>query len=288
MKPSRIAGVFAAAGLAAALFGLAGLSRADEVPWLADRTVEVAAHRMSLMHGPSGHALVGYLARPQAPGRRPGVVELHGCGGFGGYDVVAADVLSSFGYAALALDSLGHRNACGAGPYGQVAEAVDAYAARRWLAEQRFVDPQRIAVLGFSMGAQAALDAVETGGPLEQAYGRHFRAAVAFYPNCRFRSGVVSAPTLVLIGEKDDWARASWCRKMVARRDGKGAPVKLIVYPGATHAFNLPAPARQYRGHRLEYDPAATAEAWRAVRRFLHETLGATGNDEAPGKPAIR
>jgi dienelactone hydrolase len=288
MKPERFAGLFAAAGLAAALLGLAGLSRADEVPWLADRTVEVAAHRMSLMHGPSGHALVGYLARPKAPGRRPAVVELHGCGGFGGYDVVAADVLSSFGYAALALDSLGHRNACGAGPYGQVAEAIDAYAARRWLAEQPFVDPKRIAVLGFSMGAQAALDSVESGGPLEQAYGRHFRAAVAFYPNCRFRAGVMSAPTLILIGEKDDWARASWCRHMLARREGKGAPVELIVYPGATHAFNIPARPRQNLGHRLEYDPVATAEAWRAVRRFLRERLGAARNDEARGSPAIR
>jgi dienelactone hydrolase len=197
-------------------------------------------------------------------------------------------VLRSFGYVALALDSLGHRNACGAGPYGQVAEAVDAYAARRWLAQQGFVDPERIAVLGFSMGAQAALDAVEAGGPLEKAHRGHFRAAVAFYPNCRFRTGVMSVPTLILIGEKDDWARASWCRHMLVRRQGKGAPVELIVYPGATHAFNFPRPPRNYLGHRLAYDPDATAKAWREVRRFLRERLGAADSDEAPGAPAIR
>jgi dienelactone hydrolase len=62
---------------------------------------------------------------------------------------------------------------------------------------------------------------------------------------------------------------------MMARRDGKGAPVTFIVYPGATHAFDLDAPPRVYLGHHLRYDAAAAADAEARVRAFLHDTLQA-------------
>ncbi|HTT79392.1 MAG TPA: dienelactone hydrolase family protein, partial [Stellaceae bacterium] len=215
-------------------------------------------------------------------GRHPAVVVLHGCGGFGAYVPVAAEVLKSYGYAALALDSLDGINAC-ADYDGAIAEAFDAYAALDWLARQDFVDPDRVAVLGFSMGGIATLDDVAAGvGAIEKAEKRHFRAAVAYYPCTRYRAGVMTVPTLILVGAEDDWARAKWCRDMMARRNGKGAPVKLVVYPGATHAFNIPRPPRQYMGHHLAYDPQATADAWKEVRAFLQTTL--SGPQPAAGK----
>jgi dienelactone hydrolase len=84
----------------------------------------------------------------------------------------------------------------------------------------------------------------------------------------------MTVPTLILIGDKDDWTLASRCRNMMARRNGKGAPVTLIVYSGATHAFNGPLPPPQYLGHHFAYDPQATADAWRRVRNFLQTMLG--------------
>src|SRR5207249_11260845 len=51
-----------------------------------------------------------------------------------------------------------------------------------------------------------------------------------------------------LVGDRDDWTRASWCQEMMARRDGQGSPVELTVYPGATHAFNFPGAPREYLG----------------------------------------
>jgi dienelactone hydrolase len=258
--------VLALAALSAARpAGAAGLQ------WLAGDTVQVTPHRFDRSQLATNQPLLGYLSRPGS-GRHPAVVVLHGCSGFGLADVAAADVLKSFGYAALALDSLGDENSCGA-PGGSLAEAYDAYAALDWLARQSFVDPDRVALLGFSMGATGTLDAAAVGR-LEEMNERHFRAAIAFYPRCRdrrcrARAGVMSVPTLILIGDKDDWTQLSWCRDMMARRDGKGAPVKLVVYAGATHAFNVPAATRDYRGHHLVYDPQATADAWRQVRDFL-------------------
>jgi dienelactone hydrolase len=261
------------AALVSGGIGLPALARAQELAWLGGDTVEVAPHRMGLMGAHSDQPLIGYLSRPDAPGRHPAVVILHGCSGFGTFFPIVADVLKSYGYVALALDSLGELNACTGGD-GDVAEAFDAYAALGWLARQDFVDSEQVALLGFSMGGNATLDAVETGvGAIEKTQKRHFRAAVAYYPWCRDRAGVMTVPTLILIGAEDDWTLASWCREMMVRRDGKGAPVTMIVYPGATHAFNTPGAPRQYMGHHYVYDPQATADAWRQVRDFLQTTL---------------
>jgi len=258
---------------ASAVFGIAAQSRAQEVAWLGGHAVQVAAQRMGLNGSHSGKPLLGFLARPNMPGRHPGVVILHGCAGFRPYYPVIADVLKSYGHVALALDSLGELEACNGGS-GDVAESFDSYAALDWLAQQDFVDPDRVAVLGFSMGGNAALDNVETGpGAIEKTQSRYFRAAIACYPYCRYRAGMMTVPTLILVGDKDDWTLADWCRDMMARRDGKGAPVKLVVYPGATHAFNIPFEPSLYLGHHLAYDPQATAAAWKEVRSFLQTTL---------------
>ena len=74
--------------------------------------------------------LVGYLARPDAglsalaggdkheANVYPAVVVLHGCGGISSHSIDITDRLGSWGYVALAVDSLGPRsiaNACGGG-----------------------------------------------------------------------------------------------------------------------------------------------------------------------------
>ncbi|MGH7044095.1 MAG: dienelactone hydrolase family protein, partial [Acetobacteraceae bacterium] len=181
--------------------------------------------------------------------------------------------LRSWGYVALVLDSLGHANTCRR-PGGATAETLDAYAGLEYLAGLHEVDRRRIAVLGFSMGGVAALEIVETG-LMAQLWPDHFRAAVAYYPQCQYAAGVMTVPTLILIGDRDDWASAPACRAMLARRAGKGAPVTVVVYPGATHAFNLHEPRRRYLGHLLAYDPAATHAAQARTRGFLHAVLGA-------------
>lgn len=123
------------------------------------------------------------------------------------------------------------------------------------------------------MGGEAVFDAIEAGWPLEKAHRRHFHAAVAFYPWCQGRSGVMTVPTLILIGAEDDWTPAPSCQHLMADRAGKGAPLKVIVYPDATHAFNYSDRSRLNFGHHLAYDPEATADAWEKVREFLHEAL---------------
>jgi dienelactone hydrolase len=189
-------------------------------------------------------------------------------------------MLKSWGYVALAPDSLGNANLCASGS-GIVAEAIDAYAALRFLVAREYVDADRIALVGYSMGGGAVLTAIEQG-QFARDQPQHFRAAIAYYPMCLVSNGVMTAPLLVLIGERDDWTPAEACRKMAAhesdisigRPPSGGAPVKLVVYPNATHAFDLVGPPQRYLGHFMEHDADAAEDAEAQMRRFLRATVG--------------
>lgn len=217
-------------------------------------------------------SVIGYLARPEGPGRFPAVVVLHGCAGFGAAEVAWADRLAGWGYVALAVDSFGPRQLagdCGQMPY----QAIDAYRAADRLAREPFVDADRMALLGRSAGGSAALMDAERGNAFAAPRPRAFRAAIALDPDCSVASGVMTMPTLVLIGQRDAGepneghpggqraaaASAEACRAMADgrtviganREPGDRSMVHLTVYPDADPA------------------PDHTAEALRRVRDFL-------------------
>lgn len=229
--------------------------------------------------------LQGYLRQPPGAGPSPVVVLLHGCAGSAEeLDRRWGQRIAGWGYVTLTVDSFGPRglkNTCGSG--APVDLAFDAHRALGYLVQQSYVDPARIAVLGFSQGAWQALSSVEHS-VLGLLVPNKFRAAIGFYPNCSGFKGNMTVPTLILIGELDDWTPAPECRNMVEGRDdwgisrqkGQGVPIKLIVYPGAYHSFDrqgLTAPV-QYLGHHIEYNPAATEQAISAVQEFLKIQIG--------------
>ena len=226
--------------------------------------------------------LTGELYRPPGDGPFPAVVSLHGCGGRGpraSEDASGARFVA-LGYAVLIVDSFGPRgvtDGCGAAYWSNpVDREADAFGALNYLARLPFIDPDRIAVVGYSQGADVALSVVTPGGN-ETLFDRHFRAAVAYYPWCFSFSGTVLVPAVILIGERDDWTPAETCRKMVARRNGEGAPLRLVVYPGAYHAFdvlNLRDQPRTLLGHHLEYNEAADRAAWAETAAALHQAFG--------------
>jgi dienelactone hydrolase len=233
----------------------------------------------------SPQPLQGYLRRTNSAGPSPAVVLLHGCNGnWRRLDERWGKRIASWGYVTLTVDSFGPRginNTCSSG--APVALAFDAYRALDFLVRQPLVDPARVAALGFSQGGWLALASVEHG-IIEQTVQNKFRAAIAFYPPCLGFKGNMTVPTLILIGELDDWAPAAECRNMadgrddwgISRHKGEGAPMHLIVYPDAYHAFdapNLQTPL-QYFGHHLEFNQAATERSIDAVHEFLDATIG--------------
>jgi len=220
----------------------------------------------------------GTLYRPDGQGPFSAVVVLHGCGGRS--PAVAesenAKRFTALGYVALYVDSFTPRgvrhNCAGEGIAGD--RVLDALGALEYLASRDFVRPDHVAVAGASQGGGVAISTVALAGPVSTSK-RRFAAAVAYYPPCEQLN--VYAPTLILIGELDDWTPASKCRDGMRMRTGAGAPVRLIVYPGAHHAFNarsLAGSPTTYFGHRLEYNEAADTSALSEVAQFLKGTIG--------------
>jgi len=265
-----------------ACIGALLLCTALSAPAAADELVVVAPHRATNLRADADRMppLLGYLARPLRSGRVPAVVLLHGCSGFGAHEVDAARQLARWGYVGLALDSLGSANTCEGNP-ATAPELADAFAALDYLAAQDFADPTHIAIMGYSMGATAALQAVEKG-LVQQLHQHQFTAAIAYYPVCSTSSGIMVAATLIVIGDADDWTPADTCRTLAAhtsdlgttRQPGTGAPLDLVEYPNATHAFDRDDLPLRYLGHALRHDPAATADAADRVHAFLRRYLG--------------
>ncbi|MBR0873973.1 dienelactone hydrolase family protein [Bradyrhizobium tropiciagri] len=229
--------------------------------------------------------LQGLLRRPERPGLLPAVVLLHGCTGqWRELDERWGKRLAAWGYVTLTVDRFGPRgigNACTGGvPMTMVR---DAYRALSFLSRQSLVDPERIAVIGFSQGGWLAMISVERGA-IEINATEKFRAAVAFYPRCLAIKGNMTVPTLIMVGELDDWTPAKECRNLaegrdddgISRQPGLGYPIELIVLPGAYHDFDMP----QYRtpgqllGHRLEFNEQARDQSIDALRKFLYATIG--------------
>lgn len=240
--------------------------------------VHLERDRGERVEQPAAQVIDGFLMKPDGDGPFPAVVALHGCNGLSaGTRDRWTERAVAWGYAVLFVDSFtarGVSETCSGHvePY-RVADAFGAFA---FLQRQPFVDPRRIAVMGFSAGGNAVLSAVDQRdiALFAERNGGAFKAAIAFYPQC-FVNGTMSAPTLILIGEADDWSSSDVCRKMMARRSGSGGAVRLVVYPGAYHDFDVPSfqPGKHVFGHWLEYNPAAADSAAVEVQRFLADHL---------------
>jgi dienelactone hydrolase len=119
---------------------------------------------------------------------------------------------------------------------------------------------------------------------------------VAFYPaSCREGAHRLPwtspIPTLVLVGELDNWTPAGPCQGLVAGAAGRGSDVRIRVYPGAYHDFDWPGlPMRARPEFRTAaglvpvtgMDSAAREDAQHQVTRFLAQHLGAIVRGHPP------
>jgi dienelactone hydrolase len=249
--------------------------------------------RIEIPNGAS--PLKAALYRPAGNGPFPTVIGLHNCSGL--YNRTGAmgaryrdwgQRLSQGGIAVLLPDSNGSRglgSQCGV--RGRVVRVdrervADANAARAWLQQQSWVMADRISLIGWSSGGNAALWAVR--GRVASGGGRDYRSAVALYPGCR-RLGHVAwsarVPTLILIGRADEATSATVCQQMVAGARGRSAQVEIRVYVGAHHDFDHPSRPLQVRsGMAYSVDgtgrirsgthPTARADALRRVPAWIN------------------
>lgn len=224
---------------------------------------------------PQATPLIGYLTRPPGDGPFPAVVLMHGCGGIHAHvKEVWPERLVSWGYVTLVVDSFTTRNIENSCKTYLPDRVFDAYGALDFLTKSGFVDAKRVALMGFSAGGIATLEATKIEGN-EQLMDEKFRAAVAYYPVCAPHESDATVPTLILNGDLDDWSPAERCRQRVSRLSGKGPPVELHIYPGARHDFDDEAMIKPKTvfGHVEEYNAAAADQSIASIRGFLQKYL---------------
>jgi len=182
-------------------------------------------------------------------GRLPVVVLQHGSGGMGGNIEMWARELNAMGVSTLALDGFTGRGLTSVntsqGALGRLNFILDIYRALDVLAKHPRVDPQRIVLMGFSRGGQAALYAsLKRFHKMWNKSGIEFAAYIPFYPDCATTfisdTDVVDRPIRIFGGTLDDYGPIALCKPYAERLKAAGHDVQVTEYATAPHAFDNP------------------------------------------------
>ena len=187
------------------------------------------------------------LARDGAD-RMPVVILLHGGGGLYDGNTIYdwASKLHSIGIATFVVNS-NARQGC---PkcYSQnegLPNMIDAFQAMALLSTHPRVDPDRIGLMGFSVGGIATLYAtVKRFQRMWAPEGLELAAYVSFYPGCNYtfneEEQVTDRPVRILMGDKDQLGWSVPCEDYVNRLRKAGKDFEITIIPGVHHAFDRP------------------------------------------------
>lgn len=243
------------------------------------QTTGVSFPNVVLSSADAPREISGLLAKPEGPEPFPAIVLLHTCGGIKPH--VSNDwpaYLKDLGYVTLTVDTFGSRglgpcgnalHPSGPGPKTEAYHEItrDAYGALDYLARQPYVRQDQIAVIGFSLGANA-INSYLIHKP--RASAGNFKAAVGVYGRCHDLWRYSPGPTALmeLAGELDK-------RHIEACRTVR-PPIEVHILPGAYHSWDDPQASGRFAdaGDYMLYDHNATEKSRELVKNFLSRHLG--------------
>jgi dienelactone hydrolase len=219
----------------------------------------------------------GYLADPEGSGRRPGVLVAHEAPGLNDHPKRRARMLAELGYVALAVDMYGNGRVAGKGEDAQQLMAPlreDVPRLRRHvragldaLAALPNVDPKRLGAMGYCFGGLAVLELARMGAPLAGVVSFHGILATKTPEDAKN----ITAKILVCTGAEDPLVPPDQVAAFSAEMTKAGVDWQVITYGGAKHAFTNP---EANRPPVLQYDAAADARSWEAMRSHWFELFG--------------
>jgi dienelactone hydrolase len=194
--------------------------------------------------------LAGELRIPR-PGtdKFPAVILMHTSSGIAPHLDKWAQELNSIGVGAFLLDSASGRGmvsfATDPPQLTYLQLIVDAFRALDMLAKHPRIDPNRIAVMGFSMGALPAVySSSERFWKLYGSGNVQFAAHIGVYGSCnlvfREEEKVTGKPIRLFKGAADEFGVIEPCREYVSRLKQTGADIALAEYPGVYHFYDWP------------------------------------------------
>jgi dienelactone hydrolase len=191
--------------------------------------------------------VAGEFRVAQGTGKMPVVVLMHGSSGVGATTDAWVHEFNAMGISTFVIDGFTGRGLTVVGPnqalLGRLNLIIDIYHSLEILAKHPRVDPDRIVLMGFSRGGQAALYAsLERFHKLWNKSGVQFAAYIPFYPDCsttyQTDTEVAARPIRIFHGTPDDYNPVKSCKAFVERLKAAGRDVVLTEYPDSAHGFD--------------------------------------------------
>jgi dienelactone hydrolase len=186
----------------------------------------------------------------QGSGRPPLVILLHGSGGIEENAIVWGRLFASLDISTFEIDSFTGRGIVSTvadqSQLGRLNMILDLYRSLAILAAHPRVDPNRIAVMGFSRGGQAALYAtLKRFQRMWNPSGIDPAAYIALYAPCITtyidNTRVTDHPIRIFHGRSDDWVEIAPCRAYFNRLRATSKDVQMTEYANTWHAFDYPS-----------------------------------------------
>ena len=191
--------------------------------------------------------VAGEFRIAQGSGKLPVVVLMHGSSGVGAGMDPWVRHFNAMGISTFVIDGFSGRGLTAVGPnqalLGRLNFIVDIYRSLEILAKHPRVDPDRIVLMGFSRGGQAALYAsLDRFHKLWNKSGAQFAAYIPFYPDCSTSyatdTETVARPIRIFHGTPDDYNPVASCKAYLARLQEAKRDVALTEYPDSAHGFD--------------------------------------------------
>jgi dienelactone hydrolase len=193
--------------------------------------------------------MTGEFRIAQGTGRLPAVVLMHGSGGIGANIEPWTRKFNAMGISTFTIDGFTGRGLTAVNTdqasLGRLNFIVNIYRALDILAKHPRVDPERIVLMGFSRGGQAALYASLTRfHKMWNKSDAQFAAYIPFYPDCATsyagETEIAEKPIRIFHGIPDDYNPVASCKPYIQRLRETGRDVALTEYPDAQHGFDTP------------------------------------------------
>ena len=191
--------------------------------------------------------VAGEFRIAQGSGKLPVVVMMHGSSGVSATSEAWEHQFNAMGISTFVIDGFSGRGLTAVGPnqalLGRLNLIVDIYRSLEILAKHPRVDPERIVLMGFSRGGQAALYAsLDRFNKLWNKSGVQFAGYIPFYPDCSTTyatdTEVAARPIRIFHGTPDDYNPVASCKAYVARLLDAKRDVVLTEYPDSAHGFD--------------------------------------------------
>jgi dienelactone hydrolase len=230
----------------------------------------------------NGTALQGYLAYDNSiKGKRPAVLIVHEWWGVTDYPKKRAEMLAGLGYVAFAVDMYGDGkiadNPADAQKYaGESMKSFSALkdkfsAAIDLLKGNEFVDPNKIAAIGYCYGGGVVLNMARAGLDLKGVVSFHGNLTAAEPA----QKGKVKAKLLVCNGGADKFISKDNIKTFKAEMKSAGVDFTFKSYRGALHAFSNPAATDLGKKFNMPiaYNERADKKSWGEMKQFLKAVL---------------